>query len=174
MESTTLNPLAPDPPPLSGAVRAGIGATQAMLVVRTRAFLGALPIAVVVETMRPLPIRGAPGAPRFVRGFAIVRGEPLPVLDLGALLGAEDEATGGRFVTIRSGPRHLVVLVDAIVGVRALNIAAIAATPPLLTGALPALVERLGALDGQTLAVLGTARLLSEELTQALSSGGAA
>jgi purine-binding chemotaxis protein CheW len=148
--------------------------TEAMLVVRTRAFLCALPIAAVVETMRPLPIRGPSGTPRFVRGLAIVRGEPLPVLDLGALLGAEDEATGSRFVTIRSGSRHLVVLVDAVVGIRALNLATIAATPPLLTEALPALIERLGTLDGQTLAVLGTARLLSEELTRALSKGGAA
>jgi purine-binding chemotaxis protein CheW len=174
MESAMRKPSLPSLPSALGAVRGGAGSTETVLVARTRVFLCALPIAAVVETMRPLPIRSMPGAPRFVRGLAIVRGEPLPVIDLGALLGAQDETAGGRFVTLRSGPRHLVALVDEVVGVRVLNIAAIAATPPLLTGALPSLVERLGALDGQTLAVLEAAHLLSEELAAALARGGAA
>ena len=46
-------------------------------------------------------------------------------------------------------------------------------TPSLLTGALPEQVERLGVLDGETLAVLGTARMLAEDVLQALTRGGA-
>lgn len=156
------------------AVQGSAGATEPVLLVRTRAFLCALPIGVVVETMRPLPVRPAPGVPWFVRGLAIVRGAPLPVIDLGALLGASGELAGGRFITIRSGLRHLVLAVDAVVGVRNLDLATLATTPPLLVEALPAQVERLGALDGQTLAVLGTARLLADEVAEALDVGGAA
>lgn len=155
------------------AVQGSAGATEPVLLVRTHAFLCAIPIEVVVETMRPLPVRPAPGAPQFVRGLAIVRGAPLPVIDLGALLGAPGELAGGRFITIRSGLRHLVLAVDSVVGVRALNRATLATTPPLLIEALPAQVERLGALDGQTLAVLGTARLLADEVVEALTGRGA-
>ena len=141
-----------------------------ILLVRARVYLVALPISAVVETMRPLPVRPAPGAPPFVRGIAIIRGEPLPVIDLGALLTAAPASgePGGRFVTVKSGERRVALSVSAVVGIRALNIDALAAAPPLLSQALPEQVERLGVLDGETLAVLGTARLLPETM------GGAA
>lgn len=121
--------------------------------------------------MRALPVLPAKGAASFVRGVAIVRGEPTPVVELGALLGGSDAAPGSRFVTIRSGERHVVLEVDTVVGVRAIDVDAFAATPKLLGGAVPEQVERLGALDGQMLAVLGSARLFSDDLFASLSSG---
>jgi purine-binding chemotaxis protein CheW len=145
-----------------------------VLLVRAGASLCAIPILAVVETMRALPVRPAKGAAPFVRGLAIIRGEPTPVVDLGALLGGSDAAPGVRFVTLRSGDRHVAIDVDAVVGVRAIDVDAFAATPKLLGGAVPEQVERLGTLDGQMLAVLDTARLFSEELSASLASGDGA
>ena len=46
--------------------------------------LAALPLEHVVETMRPLPVEPLGDAPRFILGLSIVRGEPIPVVDVGA------------------------------------------------------------------------------------------
>jgi len=137
------------------------------LLLRAGVYLVAFPLSAVVETMRPLPVRPAPGAPPFVRGIAIVRGEPLPVIDLGAFL-TKTPASGeppaeSRFVTVKSGARRVSLQVSAVVGIRAIDVDTLTAAPPLLSQALPEQVERLGVLDGETLAVFGTARLLPEE-----------
>ncbi len=144
-----------------------------VLLSRVRAFLCAIPVSFVVETMRVLPVRPTPGAAPFVRGLAIVRGEPVPVLDLGVLFGVQAAEQDGRFVTIRSGERHVALAVDAVLGVRAVSLESLSSTPPLLSGALPAQVERLGALDGQTLVVLSAARLFEEDVPGSLFNGGA-
>jgi len=143
------------------------------LIVRAGGYLVGLPIAAVVETMRPLPVRPAPGAPPFLLGVAIIRGEPLPVIDLGALLTASPakQETAGRFVTIRTFALRVSLAVSTVVGVREIDTDALAATPQLLSQALPEQVERLGVLDGETLAVLGTARLLPDSVLTALGQG---
>jgi purine-binding chemotaxis protein CheW len=138
-------------------------------------WLAALPLAVVVETMRPLPVRAVPGAPSFVRGLSLVRGAPVPVVDLAAFLGSPSTARAGaaRFVTLRAGDRRRIAIdVAEVVGVRRLDAASFEVTPPLVTRALPDQVERLGTLDGEALAVLGSARLLPEAAWSLL--GGAA
>src|SRR5262249_11852236 len=148
-----------------------------LLIVRAGGYLVALPISAVVETMRPLPVRAAPGAPPFVRGVAIVRGELLPVIDLELLLTSAPASVApasgqeDRFVTVKSGARRVSLLVSAVIGIRALDVDALEKAPPLLSQALPEQVERLGVLDGETLAVLGTARLLHEDVHFALEQG---
>lgn len=107
------------------------------------------------------------GAPSFVRGAAIVRGAPTPVIDLAALLGVCDGARGSRFVVVRAGGRRVALEVDEVVGIRWVPGAALAEAPALLGSTLPEHVETLGALDGQLLAVLGCARLLPEDLPRA-------
>ena len=72
------------------------------LVVRVCTRLCAVPLAHVVETMRPLPVERIAGMPSFVRGVSIIRGVPTPVVDLGVVLGTPGEAAE-RFVTLRLG-----------------------------------------------------------------------
>jgi purine-binding chemotaxis protein CheW len=130
---------------------------------RSRGWLCALRIEDVIETFRPLPVEPVTGAPSFVRGAAIVRGAPTPVIDLAALLGVCDGARGNRFILVRAGGRCVALEVDEVVGIRWVPSAALAAAPPLLGGAIQEHVETLGTLDGQLLAVLGCARLLPDD-----------
>jgi purine-binding chemotaxis protein CheW len=135
-----------------------------LLIVRARLWLCALPIAAVAETLRALPLRELAGAPRFVRGISVVRGLPVPVIDLAALLGAGDDARGARLVSLRAGGRSVALEVDEVLGVRRLEGAAFESTPPLLSSAMPACMQHLGALDGQMLAVLEATRLVPEDV----------
>ena len=48
----------------------------ASLVCRVAARLCALPVRAVIEIMRPLALEPIAGAPAFVAGLAIIRGEP--------------------------------------------------------------------------------------------------
>ena len=60
----------------------------ASLVSRVATRLCALPVGAVIETMRRLPVEPIAGAPAFIAGLAIVRGEP------GALAGDVVAAVG--------------------------------------------------------------------------------
>jgi purine-binding chemotaxis protein CheW len=61
--------------------------------------------------------------------------------------------------------------VAAVIGMRQLDPASMTEMPPLLRGARADVVEAIGVLDAQLLLVLGTGRLLSEELWRKLSTG---
>jgi len=130
-----------------------------MLVVRAAGRLAALRLRDVIETLRPLPLAAAPGAPPFVRGVAVVRGAAVPVVSLARLLGGDD-APGTRWVALR-GSRALEV--DEVLGFRELPAAALGEAPALLGPALRDHAEALAVLDGQLLAVLDAARLLDTE-----------
>lgn len=138
------------------------------LLVRTGEWTTALPITEVIETMRALPVRPVAGAPAFVRGVSIIRGQLMPVVDLGALLGAkeaaEDAGKAGRFVTVRAGSKPFALRVDQVLGAKFIEDAALTSTPALLSEALPEHASKLAALDGQMVVVLRTARVLPEEL----------
>src|SRR5690242_5686438 len=103
----------------------------------------AVPLVCVVETMRPLPLRAFTGVPRLVLGVAVIRGEVVPVMDVGAVLGVR-RTQPTRFVTIRLDDRIVALAVDAVLDVRTLDDAALSDVPPLL-----------GALDGKGLSALG-------------------
>jgi purine-binding chemotaxis protein CheW len=151
------------------------GVLSHVLLVRAGGWICALPITDVVETMRGLPLRPVAGAPRFIRGLSIIRGALLPVVSLAALLGAEEEASPrvGRLVTVRTGERQIALHVDEVIGAKYIDTSTLALTPPLLSEALPGPTERLGALDGQTLAMLSAARILSDDLFRSLIAQGA-
>jgi purine-binding chemotaxis protein CheW len=134
------------------------------LLVRAGTQLCALPLAGVVETMRPLPIEGVSGAPAYVRGLAIIRGSPVPVVDLaalvaGATLAPDDDA---RFVTVRAADRIVALFVSRVVGVRTLAPASLHDLPPLLRDANADVVRSVGALDAELLLVLRSARLVPD------------
>ncbi len=143
------------------------------LVCRVGALLCALPLAHVGETMRPLPVQPLSGVPSFVRGVAIVRGRPTPVVDATALL-LDTTGAAGRFVTVSPGERPFMLAVDAVIGVTILPGDIADALPSLLRTPRLAAVAATGVLDGALLFVLEHARLVPEEVWARLAPGGAA
>src|SRR4029453_17905986 len=88
------------------------------LVFRAGSLLCALRLDEVVETMRPLPTRPLAGTPPYVRGIAIMRGVPPPVLDVARLLAGEDAGTE-RFVAVRTEHGPVAFATGPVLGVRA-------------------------------------------------------
>jgi purine-binding chemotaxis protein CheW len=139
---------------------------MAALIVRARDRACALRLTDIVEVMRPLPIEPISHAPPGVLGVAQIRGEPVPVVDLGALVDGQagaSPAAPGRFVTVRAGDRRAALAVDAVEGFRPLADEALHALPPLLSGARESPIGRLAALDRDLLLVLDAARLVPED-----------
>ena len=138
------------------------GTPHSYLLVRCRAWLCALPLAEVIETLRPLPLQPVAGAPAFVRGLSLVRGELVPVVELALLLGAEGGAPG-RLVVVRAATRRLALAVDAVLRIVPHEQLPSRSVAPLLSKALPAQVTALAVLDGAALAVLESTSVLPEE-----------
>src|SRR5688572_14194200 len=139
----------------------GFQLTSQSLVCRVRTRLCALPLERVIETLRPLPIEPLSGAPPFVCGVSIIRGEPLPVVDAGLLLGG-GQARATRLVTLRLGARAVALAVDAVLGVRAFERSALRELPPLLREAAADTVAALDSLDRELLLLLESGRLVPE------------
>ncbi len=142
------------------------------LLFRVRTRLCALPLAHVLETMRPLPIEPMAGASPSLRGLAIIRGAPVPVVDVACLLGddstpADVEAltpASARFVMTRIADRGIALAVDAVVGVRFIDGDSFREMPPLLRDADVDVVDAIGTLDAELLLVLRSARLVPSSL----------
>jgi purine-binding chemotaxis protein CheW len=141
------------------------------LIVTTCSRAFALPVADVIETMRPLPTNPLAGVPAFVLGVSVVRGHAVPVVDLGVLSGAGESGTARRFVFMRSGRHGVVTTVEAVLGVRQLDAGDLQAPPPLLRDASTDVVESIGVLDDRLLLVLRASHLVPEELWARLSTG---
>jgi purine-binding chemotaxis protein CheW len=135
--------------------------TKLLLICRVAARLCALPVELVVETMRPLGVEPVAGAPPFVQGIARIRGALLPVVDAARLLGMP-EAHAGRFVTVRVGLRCVALAVSSVLGLRSVAADALQAWPPLLRDAEAGAVETIGLLDEDLLSVLAGAKVLPE------------
>jgi purine-binding chemotaxis protein CheW len=118
----------------------------------------ALPIEHVREVMRPCRVERVASAPAYLTGLAVIRGENVPVLDAGLLLGGET-SPATRFVILRVGERRVALSVAEVVGTRALEAEELGELPPLLDGSTE-LIARLGVLDGKLLEVLESGRLL--------------
>ncbi len=136
---------------------------------RSSSRICALPLASVVEIMRPLPIRPIQGSPPFVSGVAVIRGGAIPVVDLQILLGSDSPVMPGRFVTLRVGDWHLALAVESVLGVRPLSESVFHVLPPLLRGSETPVIESLGALDSELLVLLQASRILPEELRQSMT-----
>lgn len=147
---------------------------NAFLVCRVQTRLSALPLAQVVETMRPLPTEAIAGAPHFVRGLAVIRGAPVPVVDAARLLGAEEDAPPSRFVTLAVGGRRVALALSSVLGVRAVAPDLLHGLPPLLHEAGAEVVAAIGLLDAELLLVLHGARLLPDDAWAGGEPSGAA
>jgi purine-binding chemotaxis protein CheW len=139
------------------------------LVVRAQAYLCALPLEVVIEAMRPLPVEPVAGVPAFVRGMSIIRGEPTPVIDLALLLGAPRELPW-RFVTIRVAEKQVALSVGAVAGIYELDPKLMDRLPPMLGGASTEVVESVRILDEQFLFALRSGWELPPEVWQAMTA----
>lgn len=145
-----------------------------MLIVTVGARACAIPLRHVAETMRPLPVEPVAATPGFVRGVAVIRGAPTPVIDLGALLeGGEGGAAHGRFVTLKLGERRVALGVDGVVGSRNLEQDQLGELPAMLRDVTADVVEAIGARDAQLLVVLRAARLVPEEVWSSLAAAAA-
>lgn len=122
----------------------------------------ALPLSDVLETMRPLPIEPLRGAPQGVAGVSLVRGAPVPVVDLAVLLGSET-ASCHRFVSLRVDERTVVLAVNRVIGIHEIPAARMTAMPPLLGAVQPAMIAAISALDSGLVLVLRSAGLVPGE-----------
>ena len=143
------------------------------LLCRVAGCVCALPVDRVAEIMRPLPISPVSGMPEFLLGLSIVRGEPVPVVDAGALLNGS-AAHPARLVTMAVGGRVIGLAVEQVIGIRPIGPAALSALPPLLHNAAGDAVEAIRALDGELVLLLDTARLIPEAVLDELIAAGSA
>ena len=134
--------------------------SERVLLVRAGSVLCALPFAHVVETMRPLPVDAIGSSPAWVRGLALVRGEPTLVVDLALLLGA-GESSPRRFVSVRTDTRTVALAVDEVIGTRDLSHDALRALPPLLREVELGAIAAIARHDAELLAVLESGQIVS-------------
>jgi purine-binding chemotaxis protein CheW len=144
------------------------------LVFKVDSLVCALPIASVVETMRPLPVQRLEQAPEMVLGLAMVRGIPTPVIDAGRLMGAGPLAQLGRFVSVAVGARRIALAVTSVWGIRAVSAQSLRAMPAVLTRADTQAVAAIGALDQELLMLLQGVRLVPESVFAASDLAAAA
>jgi purine-binding chemotaxis protein CheW len=141
------------------------------LVCRSGAFLAALPVEHIVETMRLLPLAGIAGAPAYVLGVSIIRGAPVPVVDTGLLVNGAPSRPG-RLVTVRT-ETIVALAVDEVVGIAAFAADALGALPPLLQAAAAETIAGVGAADSGLLVFLHASRLVPDDVLARLDTGGA-
>ncbi|MGH7508793.1 MAG: chemotaxis protein CheW [bacterium] len=147
------------------------GGREQVLIVTAGTCACAIPFYDVVETMRPLPIEPIAGMPAFVQGVSVIRGIPIPVLDLGALLQLSDRGdTCGRFVTVKIGERRAALAVDGVIGLRILDPARMGELPPLLRASASHVIDAIGTSDAQLLVLLRSMRIVPHEVWTALEA----
>lgn len=151
--------------------RVNLQSARRALVVTVGTSVCAIPVEHVRETMRALPIEPMPKPFAFMRGVSIVRGAPVPVVDLRALLAPNAvPIADGRFVTLAIGGRCAALLVDEVIGLRDIHASRIDALPALLQGAGAELIEAIGAADAHLLVVLHATRVVPDEVWVALGA----
>lgn len=142
------------------------------LIFSSGARIGALPLEHVLETMRPLPVEPLAGSLPFVDGVAVVRGVPVPVVNLEALLGDSQRSAVNRFVSVRVGERTIALAVSTVLGIWPSDELGIGALPPLLDGAAADAVQAIGRLDGQLVTVLRAASLIPADAWNEIAARG--
>lgn len=123
--------------------------------------------------MRPLPVEPVAGIPQYVQGISVIRGAPVPVVDLPALLDSRASRTSftGRFVTLKVEDRRFALAVDSVLGIRKLDSTQLEELPPLLRHTDVDIIEAIGVADAQLLVVLRGGRMIPEETWKAIEEG---
>lgn len=110
---------------------------QTMLLFEVGGRVCALPVTNVDETLRPLPLETLPIQPAALLGISVVRGAPVPVIDLSAIFdipaakARRTEPAHTRWIIVASDRGHFALAVEAVRGVEALG-ANVLHTAPLL------------------------------------------
>jgi purine-binding chemotaxis protein CheW len=141
---------------------------EQMLLLRAGRQNCALPLRHVLETMRPLTIKPVSGVPAFIRGLSIIRGEPVPVVDLGLILGLAEADSPRRFVLLEAGGRKLALAVESVLGVWPIEASVVRSLPPLLQNADPELISGISVRDQNLLLVLQAGRIVPAGVWSAL------
>jgi purine-binding chemotaxis protein CheW len=139
------------------------------LLCRAGGLVCALPIEHVVEIMRPLAVERIAGAPDYVRGLSIIRGGPVPVVDLGVIVGNR-AIQPTRLITVRTATRPIALAVDAVLGINVVTDEATGQLPPLLRDAATDVIAAIGALDNELIVFLQGARLIPDDVLARLEA----
>ena len=140
------------------------------LVFRADTHLAAIGLEHVTEVLRPLPVEELAGVPPYVRGICVLRGRPVPVVDIGLLLGGERTASedrAARFVGVRTGPQTAVLAVDTVVGIRDVPMERLHDLSSV-TGS--AACTAVGAIGREPLLLLETGRVIPDSVWDALEA----
>ena len=135
--------------------------TDYVLVGRVGMKLCAIPIAHVVETLRPLAVEPIGMGPAFVLGFSIIRGAPTLVVDTATVLGGA-KSTATRFVVVRVGERRLALAFDSVLDVRPIA-TDFSQLPPLTGTASSECIAAIATQDADLLVLLEASRLISDD-----------
>lgn len=133
------------------------------LLCRAGGILCALPIEQVVEIMRVLPLDQIAGVPVYVCGVSVIRGAPVPVVDLGRIIGNQT-TNPTRLIAVRAAARTIALAVDAVLGVTAIAADASGQLPPLLRDAASDTINAISTLDCDLVIFLRAARLVPEDV----------
>jgi purine-binding chemotaxis protein CheW len=121
--------------------------------------------------MRPQPVRLIRGAPPFVSGAAVIRGESVPVVDARRMIGESFASPPGRFVTLKVANRRVALGVDTVVSVETLDRSRTADLPPLLAHASDEVVSALIVRDDELFIVLQAGKLVADSAWAAIERG---
>lgn len=146
------------------------------LVFRVHNHLAAIGLVHVTEVLRPLPVEPLAGMPPYVQGICVLRGRPVPVVDVARLLGRDDGERGGsreraaahkseRFVGVRTGTQTAALVVDTVVGIRDVPLDLLHDLSSVTNSATCAAV---GTVDAEPLLLLAAARLIPESVWETL------
>lgn len=130
---------------------------QRSLIVKAGDAYCALPLLIVREVMRALPILSVKQAPQAVLGASTVRGLVLPVISLSALLNQGD-GEQRYFVVLRTPGNDCVLAVNAFVSIASTG-SIQWQQPNNLLGSNPAITQ-IAAVDGDLITALDAARVL--------------
>jgi purine-binding chemotaxis protein CheW len=140
-----------------------LGNLNTVLLLRSPDVSYALPLKDVIETMRPLPIQPVADTPDAVLGLSVIRGEAVPVIDIGLLLGMAP-AKPARFVLARGEKRHFALAVTGAVSIASFEPGAWRELPPLAHGVQLALIDQIAVVDRELVLLLNALRIVPAEV----------
>jgi purine-binding chemotaxis protein CheW len=138
-------------------------AVHHVLIAQVGTLACAIPVEHVVETMRPLPVEPLGQGAEYVRGVAVIRGEPTIVIDAAVLFGQDFKTSAGarsRFVVVRAAGKKAALVVDSVSEVRAIAQAELGALPPLARAASSDVIAAIAAVDSGLVVMLEAAKLV--------------
>jgi len=126
----------------------------------------AIDIMEIKEIIKPREVTEVPRMPDFVSGVLSLRGIIIPVFSMHKRLGHDVVEKSGkeRIIVVNMGEEFCGVLVDEVIQVAKLDVAAIEPPPAVLEGIDRDFVGGIGTFDGQMLILLNLEKILDMNL----------